>query len=183
MTACAALCIRSALHKCSASRANMEGALPKRQGCSASHVSVHNRKLIRFQARRVGGHSRSCDAAGATPKVERRVHVCRWQTPSAVVRKLCGLHLLCGFRVRLRNGFCLWPLGEPPFLLRGGLLLDLKADGIPIHLVRACGMTESGVRFRALRAHLAYSPPRQACLYREDQLIAISNPPLMPTDC
>lgn len=35
MTACAALCICSTLHKCSASCANMEGALPKRQGCSS----------------------------------------------------------------------------------------------------------------------------------------------------
>jgi hypothetical protein len=62
-------------------------------------------------------------------------------------------------------------------------LLDLKADGIHIQLVRACGLTESGARDRAFRAHLAYSPPRQACLFREVQLIAISNPPLMPTDC
>ena len=63
--------------------------------------------------------------------------------PLAKVRKLCGLRLLRGFGLRFRNGFRGWLRGEPRFLLGGELLLDLEADGVHIHLVRACGITEN----------------------------------------
>jgi hypothetical protein len=66
-----------------------------------------------------------------------------WQAPLADVRKLCGLRLLRGFGLRFRNGFRRWLRGEPRFLLGGELLLDLEADGVHIHLVRACGIMEN----------------------------------------
>jgi len=61
--------------------------------------------------------------------------------PLTKMRRLCGLGLLRGFRLRFRNGFRWGLLGEPRFLLGGELMLHLEADGIGVHLVRlGCGL-------------------------------------------
>jgi hypothetical protein len=56
--------------------------------------------------------------------------------PLAKMWRLCGLRLLCGFRLHLRDGIRWRLLGEPCFLFRGELLLHLKGNGIGNHLVR-----------------------------------------------
>src|SRR5260370_22549249 len=118
--------------------------------CKAkSAVGADSRKRgersFHVQARRVGGHSRSC-LAGATPRVGRRAHekgsLPGGRLPLVNVRKLCGLRLLRGFGLRFCNGLRWWLLGEPRFLLGGELLLYLEADGIHIHLVRGCRVAE-----------------------------------------